>query len=31
MASPTFALTDRNNFYASYERVFQPRLEALLN
>jgi DNA polymerase V len=27
MASPTFALADCNNFYASCERVFQPRLE----
>jgi hypothetical protein len=27
MAPPVFALVDCNNFYASCERVFQPRLE----
>jgi DNA polymerase V len=27
MAAPMFALADCNNFYASCERVFQPRLE----
>ena len=27
MAAPVFALADANNFYASCERVFQPRLE----
>jgi DNA polymerase V len=27
MAAPVFALADCNNFYASCERVFQPRLE----
>jgi DNA polymerase V len=27
MPSPTFALADANNFYASCERVFQPALE----
>jgi DNA polymerase V len=27
MTSPTFALADCNNFYASCERVFQPALE----
>ena len=26
MASPAFALLDGNNFYASCERVFDPRL-----
>src|SRR6516225_7233684 len=27
MDAPVFALVDCNNFYASCERVFQPRLE----
>ncbi len=27
MPPPLFAIIDANNFYASCERVFQPRLE----